>query len=130
MKLKSYKIREDINKLNIRKNALIDSYLDWDIEKDIYKSKLKEYELQIIEKEKLLLPIKKISSEKLKKIEKWSELFVSLYRSYPKLIIEEKLNILKSLWSELLVGTKKELYIAKNRLSELLEKLHFHIWYS
>jgi len=44
--------------------------------------------------------------------------------------VEEKINILKSFRSELFVNTKKGLQLAKNRLLELFEKLHFHIWYT
>lgn len=124
------KVKIEITKLENRKNTLVDSFLDWDIEKGIYKSKLLEIEITIAENNKKLQPNKKITDVKLKKVKKYSELFKNLYTSNTSLVIEEKLNILKSLNSELFVSTKKELHIAESRLLQLLKKVGFHIWQS
>jgi hypothetical protein len=107
---------------------LVDSFLDWDVEKDIYKEKLLEIELKIIESSKKLQAPDKINDVKLKKLKKYSELFVDLYQSNSLLKAEEKINILKSLRSELFISTKKELHIAESRLLQLLRKVCFHIW--
>lgn len=120
----------EIERLELRKNSLLDSFLDWDIEKEIYKTKLKEIESNIAEKTKKLQAPSKITTEKLKKVKKYSELFIDLYQSQNSFNIEEKLNILKSLQCELLANTKKELQLAESRLMQLLKKLVFLKWQS
>ena len=122
------KTNREIDRLKSRKNILVDSFLDGDVSKDIYKEKLLEIELKIIETSKKLQAPEKITDIKLKKIKKYSELFVDLYQSNPLLIAEEKINILKSLRSELFISTKKELHIAESRLLQLLRKVCFHVW--
>ena len=124
------KIKREIKLLNKRKNTLVDSFLDWDIDKDIYKTKLEEIELKIIESNKKLQPLSKISDKKLKVIQKWVELVSSLYRSYSDYSMDKKIELLKSLWVELLVDTKKELHIAKSKLLKLFKKIGFHLWYA
>lgn len=124
------KIKSRIKHLELRKNSLVDSFLDWDIEKTLYKSKLFDIELKVEEYNKKLQPTSKINIKKLEKIKYGSELFVNLYWSYSKVKIEEKVNILKSFRSELLINTKKELQLANSRLLELLKKVCFHVWYS
>ena len=128
--IESNAIKSKIKHLESRKESLVDSFLDRDIEKDLYKKKMLDIELEIEELSKKLQPTSKVNTKKLQKIKYGSELFVNLYSSYSKIKIEEKVNILKSLRSELLVSTKKELQLAENRLLELLKKVCFHIWYS
>jgi len=124
------KVEWEIKRLEYRKNSLVDSFLDWDIEKEIYKNKLSEIKIKISESNKKLQAPEKITGVKLKKLKKYSELFRNLYESNTLLIMEEKLNILKSLNSELFISTKKELHIAESRLLELLKKVSFSLWYS
>lgn len=124
------KLKQELEKLEYRKNSLINSFLDWDIERNIYKTKLSEIEIKIAETNKKIQPNSQITTKKLKAIEKYSELFKNLYTSNIWLVIEEKLNILKSLRSELFIGTKKEVHIAESRLLYLLKKVNFHIWQS
>lgn len=121
-------IEIEIDKLKNRKNTLVDNFLDWDISKELYKEKLHEIELKILDRTKKLQAPEKISNEKLKKIKKYSELFRNLYTSESEFNIDEKLNILKSLNSELFVSTKKELHIDESRLLQLLKKVSFHVW--
>lgn len=126
----SNSINSKIKHLESRKESLVDSFLDRDIEKTMYKKKLLDIELEIEQLSKKLQPTSQVSTKKLEKIKYGSELFVNLYSSYSKIKIEEKVNILKSFRSELLVNTKKELQLAENRLLELLKKVCFHVWYS
>ena len=128
--VESENTKSKIKHLENRKESLVDSFLDRDIEKSLYKKKMLDIELEIEELNKKLQPTSKIDTKKLQKVKYGSELFVSLYSSYSKIKIEEKVNILKSLRSELLVNTKKELQLANSRLLELLKKVCFHIWYS
>ena len=123
-------IKSKIKHLETRKESLVDSFLDRDIEKTLYKKKLLDIELEIEELSKKLQPTSQINTKRLQKIKYGSELFVNLYWSYSKVKIEEKVNILKSFRSELLINTKKELQLAENRLLELLKKVCFHVWYS
>ena len=128
--VESNTIKFKIKHLETRKESLVDSFLDRDIEKDLYKKKMLDIELEIEELSKKLQPTSKVNIKKLQKIKYGSELFVNLYWSYSKIKIEEKVNILKSLRSELLVNTKKELQLANSRLLELLKKVCFHVWYA
>lgn len=126
----SNSIKSKIKHLEVRKESLVDSFLDRDIEKTLYKKKLWDIELEIEELSKKLQPTSQINTKRLQKIKYGSELFVNLYWSYTNIKLEEKVNILKSFRSELLVNTKKELQLAENRLLELLKKVCFHVWYS
>lgn len=123
-------IKSKIKHLETRKESLVDSFLDRDIEKTLYKKKLLDIEIEIEKLSKKLQPTSQINTKRLKKIKYGSELFVNLYWSYSKVKIEEKVNILKSFRSELLISTKKELQLANSRLLELLKKVCFHIWYT
>jgi len=113
-------VKKDLLKLQSKKSFLVDNFLEGNISKEIYAMKLLEIEKQEVEFDKKLQPIKKITAKKLKEIKKRAELFVSLYTSYPKETLDEKLNILKILGAELSVNTKKELQIAENKLMKLL----------
>lgn len=124
------KVTMEIERLTRKKDILLDSFLDGDIEKTIYKSKLSEIELKIVELNKKLQAPSKVTKEKLKKVKKYSELFIDLYQTEKLINVDEKLNILKSLKSELFTNTKKELHIAENRLMQLLKKLVFLNWQS
>jgi len=77
--LESDKIKSKIKHLESRKESLVDSFLDRDIEKTMYKKKMFDIELKIEELTKKLQPTSKISTKKLQKIKYGSELFVNLY---------------------------------------------------
>ena len=124
------KIQDELSKLANKKSFLVDNFLEWVISKEIYTSKLSQIEINEAELEKKLQPAKKINQNKLKELKKRAELYVSLYAKYPKLCIDEKLEVLKNMGAELKVDIKKELHIAESRLMELLEKLHFTVWYA
>ena len=126
----SEKIKKALLRQQSKKSILVDNFLEGIISKEIYKMKLLEIEKQEAELEKKLQPVGAISKEKIQKLKKRAELFVSLYASYPEICIVEKLIILKTLRAELFVGIKKELHIAENRLMKLLRNLHLHIWYT
>lgn len=123
------KLLLEIDKLKKRKSIIFDKYLDWEVEEEIYKEKTKELENRILEEYKKMPKEIKISDEKLNSIKAYSELLLDLYASQSLLTLEEKINILKSLKSELLVTTKKELQLAESRLVKTLKKLQFHVWY-
>jgi hypothetical protein len=72
-------IKSKINHLENRKESLVDSFLDRDIEKTLYKKKLFDIELEIEELNKKLQPTSQINTKKLEKIKYGSELFVNLY---------------------------------------------------
>lgn len=74
---------------------MVDSFLDRDIEKTLYKKKLLDIELEIEELFKKLQSTSQINTKRLQKIKYESKLFVNLYWSYSKVNIEEKVNILK-----------------------------------
>lgn len=123
------KIKLKISKLKERKDNLINAFLDWDIEKEIYKSKQKIIEQEIIELEKNIVWVTKISSKFHTTLNKHSELILSLYRSYPWLTNEEKIWIINSLKMFFIVNSKKELYIANNSPYKALENLFLYKWH-
>lgn len=123
------KIKNKISKLKERKDNLINAFLDWDIEKEIYKSKQKIIEQEIIELEKNIVWVTKISSKFHNTLNRHSELILSLYRSYPWLNNEEKIWIINSLKMFFIVNSKKELYIANNSPYKALENLFLYQWH-
>jgi predicted nucleic acid-binding Zn-ribbon protein len=72
-------IKSKIKHLETRKESLVDSFLDRDIEKDLYKKKMLDIELEIEELNKKLQPTSQINTKRLQKIKYGSELFVNLY---------------------------------------------------
>jgi len=72
-------IKSKIKHLEVRKESLVDSFLDRDIEKTLYKKKLLDIELEIEELSKKLQPTSQINIKRLQKIKYGSELFVNLY---------------------------------------------------
>jgi hypothetical protein len=72
-------IKSKIKHLETRKNSLVDSFLDRDIEKSLYKKKLLDIELETEELSKKLQPTSQVNTKKLQKIKYGSELFVNLY---------------------------------------------------
>lgn len=124
------KTKAKLKKLKERKDNLLNSFLDWDIEKDIYKSKQKNIDEEIIILEKKLIWNTKISSKFIKTLKEHSELILSLYSRYNSLADEEKIKIFNSLKMSFIANSKKELYIANNSPYKALENLLFHIWYS
>lgn len=123
------KIKNKILKLKERKDTLINAFLDWDIEKEIYKSKKTNIEQEIIDLEKNIIWVTKISSKFHNTINKHSELILSLYRSYPSLTNDEKIWIINSLKMYFIVNSKKELCIANNSPYKTLENLFLHKWH-
>lgn len=98
-----WKDKKSLLKLQNKKSMLVDNFLEGNISKEIYKMKLLEIEKQEAELEKKLQPEQEITKENIQKLKKRAEFFV---------------------------GIKKELHVAENRLMKLLEKLHFHLWYT
>lgn len=123
------KVKLKISKLKNRKDNLINAFLDWDIEKEIYKSKQKIIEQKIIELEKNIVRVTKISWKFHSILNKHSELILSLYRSYPLLKNEEKIWIINSLKMFFIVNSKKELCIANNSPYKALENLFLFKWH-
>ncbi len=126
----SEKIKYKIESLKERKNVLLDKFLDWEVEKEIYKTKLKSLDDEIKLLEKNLTSVTKISSKFHKTLKAHSELILSLYWSYSWLKNEEKVKIFNSLKMSFIANSKKELYIADKSPYKALENLLFHIWYS
>ena len=123
-------IQQNITTLKDRKSTLLDSFLDGDIEKSMYKEKMKEMEMEIMKQEEKLIGTTKVSREKLKKIKTEAELLFSLYDRESQLGTTDRLQLLKNLKAELFISNKKELQLANSRLIETLQKLKNHIWYS
>lgn len=103
------KIKSKIEKQKERKDTLLNAFLDWDIEKDIYKSKVKIIDDEMRELEKNIIWSTKISPKFHKILKTHSELILILYQRYPWLKIEEKIWILNSLKMLFIVNSKKEL---------------------
>ena len=122
-------IHKEVDKLKQRKTILFDKYLDKEIEEEAYKEKNIELENRIKEEFKKMPKETEINDEKLNKIEMYSELLVDLYRSQDILNLDEKVNILKNLDSELLITQEKELQLAESKLVKTLKKLQNHVWY-
>ena len=72
-------IKSRIKHLESRKESLVDSFLDRDIEKSLYKKKLLDIEIEIEELSKKLQPTSQINTKRLQKIKYGSELLVDLY---------------------------------------------------
>lgn len=124
------RINNEVNILKARKNKLLDSFLDGDIEKSVYREKTHNINTEIIELEDSLQKKSKFSREKFKKIQNRAELLFSAYSRESELTLEERVKILKNLNAELFITSKKELRIANSKLIETLQKLNNHIWYS
>ena len=123
-------IENDIDTLKERKSRLVDSFLDGDIERNIYKEKMKSINIEIAELEEKLTKNPKFDREKLKKVQEVAELLFMAYSRQSELTIEQRATILKNLVAELFITQKKELLIANSKLIETLSKLNNHIWYS
>lgn len=124
------RIENDIDILKERKSRLVDSFLDGDIEREVYKQKLQSIDIELSELEEKLNVSPKFDRAKLKKLQEVAELLFSAYSRQSELTIEQRVKILKSLVAELYITSKKELRIADSRLVETLSKLNIHIWYS
>ena len=123
-------VKENVHILKERKSKLVDSFLDGDIEKSLYKEKLTQIEIEIAEYEEKLQKNTNISREKLKRIKTEAELLFSLHERESEMDITQRLHLLKTLEAELFITSKKELLLANSRLIETLQKLKNHIWYS
>jgi len=108
--------KENIKTLKERKSKLVDSFLDGDIEKNLYKEKLTQIEIEIAEYEEKLQKNTNVSKEKLKKIQSEAELLFSLYDRESELDITDRLHLLKTLEAELFITPKKELPVAGMRI--------------
>ena len=129
-KINKEAIQEQVLLLKDRKGKLVDSFLDGDIEKALYKSKMKEIDTSLAEQEEKFNKNSQISREKLKDIKEKAELVFSLYSRESEINLSERLRLLKSLKAQLFITTKKELQIANSKLLETLKKLNLHVWYS
>lgn len=123
------KVKLKLKKVKERKDNLINAFLDWDIEKEIYKTKLKSIDEEIIELEKKTFWNIKISWKFHSILNKHSELILSLYESYSWLKNEEKIWTINSLKMFFIVNSKKELYIADKSPYKALENLFLHVWH-
>lgn len=126
----SEKIKSKIQSLQEKKDILLDKYLEWEVEKDIYKSKSKSIDDEVNILQKNLIGVTKISSKFHKTLKVHTELLLSLYSRYNWLSDDEKINIFNSLKMSFILNSKKELYIADKSPYKALENLLFHVWYS
>lgn len=123
-----HEITQNINTLRARKDKLVDSFLDGDIEKSFYKQKLAKIEIEIAENEDKISKKVWISKDKLKRLKEKAELVFSLYSRESELDMPERLKILSSLKAELFISTKKELQIAESKILSTLKLLCNPLW--
>lgn len=107
-------IESEIHKLETRKQNLIDLRLEWEIDREIYNSKLNDLTFKI---NSLNNQKKEISTRKDEaKIIKVVELACSLYNKYKQGNTEEKSDYLRDIKVELFINNKKELSYPENSL--------------
>ena len=113
-----------IRKLTAKKEDLLDLRLEWEIGKNIFIDKSNNIVLNIEELENDKKELKNNNIEK--KIKLFLELNEKLYSTYRTADNENKSLIIKSLFLELFINSKKELSYAENSLFNSFKLLHFY----
>ena len=115
-------IKSKINKLNTKKDSLLELRLEWEIDKETYLSKINDIIFEINELDSKKNELKNNSIEE--KIKIMFELIENLSQSYKTANYELKSVILKNLMFELFINSKKELSYAENSLFNSLKMLN------
>ena len=121
--LKRNQIEKEINKLEEKRQTLLDLRLEWEIDKTVYSEKLNQIVLKISELESEKSNLQSRKDEK--KILESVELGCSLYQSYKAGSLKHISNCLKKTGVELFLNTKKELSIEESPFLKLIKFCNF-----
>lgn len=122
------KSEQELKRIDKKLENLLDMRLNSEISKEEY-AELKQDLLK--NKENRELTIKRyttLDNDLLDKAERCFELVVNLSHTYLQANILKKVDIIKMICFELLVDTKKSLYIAENELFKEIKKLGNTEW--
>ena len=121
---------KEINKLEIRKENLVEKYLDNEVVKELYEEQKCKIEKNILLLEEKRKALKQWNENVLMITEKLCKLVENLSDSYKTWDSIKKGQIIKAMQCKLILNKKKQLTIKDNKLFEMIKSLNFQDWYS